>query len=138
MSGIALASASGSADADGEPRPERQRVQGRAAGAADARRASSRASDTLAVFAEVYDNVAKTPHRVEIIAAVLADDGKVVHTTSDMRKSEELQGATGGYGYTTKIPLAGMAPGRYVLRLTAKSMLGNSQPVTREVEFRVR
>jgi len=94
--------------------------------------------DTLAVFAEVYDNVPKTPHRVEIVAAVLADDGKVVHTTADMRKSEELQGATGGYGYTTKIPLADMAPGRYVLRLTAKSTLANSQPVTREVEFRVR
>ena len=62
--------------------------------------------DTLAVFAEVYDNAVKTPHRVEITATVLADDGKVVHTTSDMRKSEELQGATGGYGYTTKIPLA--------------------------------
>ena len=93
--------------------------------------------DTLAVFAEVYDNVGKTPHHVEITAAVLADDGKVVHTTSDTRKSEELQGATGGYGYTTRIPLAGFAPGRYVLRLTATSLLGKPEPVTREVEFRV-
>ena len=69
---------------------------------------------------------------------MLADDGKVVHTTSDTRKSEELQGATGGYGYTTQVPLTGMAPGRYVLRVTAKSLLGNSEPVTRELEFRVR
>ena len=85
-----------------------------------------------------YDNVARTPHRVEITASVLADDGKVVHTTSDQRKSEELQGATGGYGYTTTIPLANLAPGRYVLRLTATSLLGKPEPVTREIEFRVR
>jgi len=94
-------------------------------------------NDELAVFAEVYDNVAKTPHRVEIKAEVLADDGKVVHTTSDMRKSEELQGATGGYGYTTNIPLTNLAPGRYVLRLTATSLLGKPEPVIREIEFRV-
>jgi VWFA-related protein len=94
--------------------------------------------DTLAVFAEVYDNVGKTPHRVEITATVLSDEGKVVHTTSDERKSDELQGASGGYGYTTTIPLASFAPGRYVLRLAAKSLLGNSEAVTREVEFRVR
>ena len=61
----------------------------------------------------------------------------MVHTTSDVRKSEELQGATGGYGYTTKFPLADFAPGRYVLRLTATSLLGKPEPVTREIEFRV-
>lgn len=96
------------------------------------------AGDTLTVFAEVYDNVGKTPHRVEITASVLSDEGKVVHTTSDERKSEELQGAAGGYGYTTKIPLSAFAPGRYVLRLAAKSLLGNNDAVTREVEFRIR
>src|SRR4029077_7061716 len=92
-------------------------------------------NDTLAVFAEVYDNENKTPHRVEITAAVLADDGKVVHTTSDVRKSEELQGATGGYGYTTKFPLTAFPPGRYVLRLTATSLLGKPGPVTRGMGF---
>ena len=32
-------------------------------------------NDTLAVFAEVYDNVGKTPHRVDITTTILADDG---------------------------------------------------------------
>jgi hypothetical protein len=96
------------------------------------------ANDTLAIFAEVYDNVGAAPHRVGITASVLADDGKTVFTTSDERKSEELQGASGGYGYTTKIPLSGFAPGRYVLRIEAKSLTGNTPPVNREVEFRVR
>jgi hypothetical protein len=94
--------------------------------------------DTLSVFAEVYDNVGKTPHRVEITSEVLSDEGKVVHKTSDQRKSEELQGASGGYGYTTKVPLADLAPGRYVLRVTATSLLGKPEPVAREIEFRVR
>ena len=70
---------------------------------------------------------------------MLADDGKVVHTTSDKRKSDELQGATGGYGYTTKIPLTALAPGRYVLRLDARRRCSASRRrSSREIEFRVR
>jgi len=95
-------------------------------------------ADTLTLFTEVYDNAVSTPHRVAITASVLADDGKVVFTTSDERKSEELQGSTGGYGYRTQIPLSAIAPGRYVLRVEAKSLLGNSTPITREIEFRVK
>ena len=137
MSGIAISSGSGSRMPTASPDPSVNEFKDVLPAPPTASREFPR-GDNLAVFAEVYDNVPKTPHRVEIVAAVLADDGKVVHTTSDIRKSEELQGATGGYGYTTRIPLAGMAPGRYVLRLTATSTLGNSQPVMREVEFRVK
>lgn len=95
-------------------------------------------ADTLTLFTEVYDNAVSTPHRVAITASVLADDGKVVFTTSDERKSDELQGSTGGYGYKTQVPLSGIAPGRYVLRVEAKSLVGNSTPIKREVEFRVK
>ena len=136
MSGIALASASGSRIPTASP-PGVNEFKDVLPAPPSASREFPR-EDTLAVFAEVYDNVGKIPHRVEITAAVLADDGKVVFTTSDQRRSEELQGATGGYGYTTKIPLTGVAPGRYVLRLTAQSLLGKPEPVTREIEFRVR
>jgi VWFA-related protein len=137
MSGIALASTSGSRIPTASPDPNVNEFKDVLPAAPTASRDFPR-DDTLFVFAEVYDNVPRTPHRVEIAAAVLADDGKVVHTTSDMRKSEELQGATGGYGYTTKIPLSAFAPGRYVLRLTATSLLGKPEPVVREIEFRVR
>jgi hypothetical protein len=137
MSGIALASASGSRIPTASPDPSVNEFKDVLPAPPSASREFPR-QDTLAVFAEVYDNVGKTPHRVEITASVLADEGKVVHTTSDTRKSEELQGATGGYGYTTTIPLANLAPGRYVLRLTATSLLGKPEPVTREIEFRVR
>jgi VWFA-related protein len=136
MSGIALASVSGSRIPTTSPDPSVNEFKDVLPAPPSASREFPR-QDTLAVFAEVYDNVGKTPHRVEITAAVLSDEGKVVHTTSDTRKSEELQGAAGGYGYTTKIALANFAPGRYVLRLTATSLLGKPEPVTREIEFRV-
>jgi VWFA-related protein len=137
MSGIALASAGGSRIPTASPDPKVNEFKDVLPAPPSASRDFVR-QDTLAVFAEVYDNVSATPHRVEIAATVLTDEGKVVHTTSDQRKSEELQGATGGYGYTTRIPLASFAPGRYVLRLTATSLLGKPEPVTREIEFRVR
>jgi VWFA-related protein len=95
-------------------------------------------ADTLAIFSEVYDNLGKTPHRVLITASVLTDEGKTAFTTSDERRSEELQGASGGYGYAVKIPLTGLAPGRYVLRVDAKATTGKEPAVRREVEFRVK
>ena len=94
--------------------------------------------DTLAIFSEVYDNLGKAPHRVLMTATVLTDEGKTAFTTSDERRSEELQGASGGYGYAVQIPLAGIAPGRYVLRVDAKATTGNEPAVRREVEFRVK
>jgi VWFA-related protein len=94
--------------------------------------------DTLSVFAEVYDNQASTPHRVSIASTVLADDGRAMFTASDERSSADLQGSKGGYGYQQQIPLAQFPPGRYVLRIEAKSLLAKGQAATREVEFRVR
>ena len=95
-------------------------------------------NDTLAIFAEVYDNIGKAPHRVEITTTILADDGHEVKKFEDERKSDELRGPGGGYGYTTQFPLTGIAPGRYVLRVAARSTLGKGDPVSRDVEFRVR
>ena len=95
-------------------------------------------NDTLAVFAEIYDNVGKTPHRVELTTTILADDGHEVKKTSDERKSDELHGPGGGYGYATQIPLTGLTPGRYVLRIAARHTLGTGDPVSRDVEFRVK
>jgi VWFA-related protein len=97
--------------------------------------------DTLAVFAEIYDNLGgATAHRVVINTTVLSDEGKTVFSTSDERRSDELKDSTkgGGYGHTAKIPLSGLAPGRYVLHLDARPTLGNSAPIARDVEFTVR
>jgi hypothetical protein len=94
--------------------------------------------DTLALFAEVYDNQIKVAHRVAIKTSVIADDGKVVHTAEDERKSQELQGGKGGYGYSTTIDTKNLAPGRYVLRVEATTLLTDGGKAMRELEFRVR
>ena len=137
MSGIAIASAFASRLPTANPDPSVNEFKDVLPSAPTALREFPR-GDQLSIFAEVYDNAAKAPHRVEIKTEVLADDGKVVLTKTDERKSEELQGASGGYGHTTTIPLSAFAPGRYVLRITATSFLANTQPVSRDVEFRVR
>jgi VWFA-related protein len=95
-------------------------------------------NDSLALFTEVYDNQTKAPHRVAIKTTVIADDGNVVHTSEDERKSEELQGARGGYGYATTIDTKNMSPGRYVLRIEATTLLTDGAKAMRELEFRIR
>jgi VWFA-related protein len=94
-------------------------------------------NDELALFAEVYDNSGKAPHKVDIITSILADEGKVVFKTEDQRDSSELQGASGGYGYSTRVPLSDLPPGLYVLNVEARSRLGNDVSATRQIQFRV-
>ncbi len=96
------------------------------------------AGDTISVYVEVYDNRAGTPHRVEIKTSVTSDDGKAVFSAADQRRTEEIQAKSGGFGHTTKIPLAGYRPGRYVLRVEARTSVSGGAAVSRDVEFRVR
>jgi VWFA-related protein len=94
-------------------------------------------NDELALFAEIYDNSGKTPHKVDIVTSVLTDEGKVVFKTEDERDSSELGGGKGGYGYSTRVPLSEIPPGLYVLSVDAKSRLGNDTAATRQVMFRI-
>ena len=94
--------------------------------------------DEIATFAEVYDNQTRAAHRVEIKTSVIADDGKVVFNAAEERRSEEIGPAGGGYGHTAKIPLKALAPGRYVLRVEARTLLSGGGTAMRELEFRVR
>ena len=57
--------------------------------------------------------------------------------TDEERDSTELGGKRGGYGYTTRVPLKDLAPGHYVLKVEARSRLGDTPPVAREVQFTV-
>jgi hypothetical protein len=94
--------------------------------------------DQLTLAVDVYDNKAATPHRVEIRTSVTADDGTVVFSSKDERRSEELKGVNGTFGHVTTVPLKGVAPGRYVLRVEAQSFLSNGATAAREIEFTVR
>jgi VWFA-related protein len=96
-----------------------------------------RSTEELALVAEVYDNEGKTPHTVDITTALLADDGREVYKHADERVSSELGGTSGGYGHTARVPLTGLPPGLYVLRVEAKSRLGKGPAVTRDVQIRI-
>jgi hypothetical protein len=134
MSGITLAAASAIRIPTANPDPALKDVL---PGPPTAVREFGR-NDTLALFAEIYDNQTSAVHRVSIGAKVLADDGRVVFTGEDERSSSDLQGKKGGYGYMLNIPLTQFAPGRYVLRLEARTLLANGGTAARELEFRVR
>ena len=95
-------------------------------------------NDTLGLFVEVYDTQVKAPHRVAIKTTILDEAGKALVSMSDERRSEELQGGKGGYGYHTNLELKDLPPGRYVLRVDAETLLKDGGTASRELEFTVR
>ena len=94
-------------------------------------------NDELSLFAEIYDNGASTPHKVDITTTVTSDDGKVVFKTDEERSSSDLQGKKGGYGYTARIPIRDLGPGVFVVKVEAKSRLGRDITASQEVQFTV-
>ncbi len=93
--------------------------------------------DELAIFTEVYDNSGAQPHKVEISASLKAEGGQSVFDTREERDSSELKGSSGGYGFSARIPLRDVAAGSYVLRVEAKSRLGDQPTTARETVIRV-
>ena len=92
--------------------------------------------DEVALFTEIYDNV-KQPHKTEIIATVKAEGGQSVFETREEHDSSELAGSAGGYGFQARIPLKGLAPGLYVLRVEATARVNDRPTVSQETVFRV-
>ena len=93
--------------------------------------------DELAIFTEVYDTNVAQPHKVEIRMSVKAEGGTTVFDTREEHDSAELKGSAGGYGFTSRFPLARFQPGLYVLRVEAQSRIGDMPLVAREIVFRV-
>jgi VWFA-related protein len=94
-------------------------------------------NDEIALFTEVYDNEGDVSHKVDISTTLTADDGRVVYKVDEERSSSEIAGKRGGYGYSVRVPLSGIAPGSYVLAVTAASRLGRSTAATRLVPIKI-
>jgi VWFA-related protein len=92
-------------------------------------------NDQVAIFAEVYDNSGNIAHKVDIASTITTDEGKVVFKADETRDSSELGGQRGGYGYTAQIPLKDVAPGPYVLTVTARSRVSPNPTVERQVRI---
>jgi VWFA-related protein len=133
MSGLVLTSGAGSAFPTVKPD---EQLKAMMPGPPIALRAFPQ-NDEIALFTEVYDNAGATPHKVDIMTTVTTDDGKVLFKTEEVRDSTDLGGKSGGYGYATRVPLKELAPGSYVLKVEARSRLGKTPPVARELQFTV-
>jgi hypothetical protein len=93
--------------------------------------------DVVTVAADIYDTRVGTPHRVEIRTTVTSDSGQTVFSSRDERRTDELKGASMTFGHLATVPLKGLAPGRYVLRVEAQALLSNGSTTAREIEFTV-
>ena len=96
------------------------------------------ATDTITALAEVYDNQRGQSHTIHIATSVAAEDGRVLLREETSRPAAELKGARGAFGHTIQIPLRDLGAGGYVLKIEARSSLGTTAVVSREVPFRVR
>ncbi len=94
-------------------------------------------NDEIALFAEVYDNQAAAPHKVDIVTTVTSDEGRQYFKAEEERDSTELGGQNGGYGYAARVPLTDLPPGPYVLTVEAQSRLGAGVTARRQTEFTV-
>jgi hypothetical protein len=81
-----------------------------------ARRRFSR-DDTVTAFAEVYADARTATEAVTVTATLTTADGARAMTTPAARVTDE----PGRSGYITRLPLADLAPGDYVLTLEARA-----------------
>jgi hypothetical protein len=135
MSGIAITSASA-----GQTRTARAKdpLRDFLPGPPSAAREFPR-GDELALFAEVYENAPRAAeHKLDITTTVRADDGRVVLQNQEERSSSELKGGRGGYGFTTRLPLAGFAPGTYVIHVEARSRTEPDKAIGRDIQIEIR
>jgi hypothetical protein len=136
MSGISLTSGIGASTPTVRPRdPLKDVLPGPPIAAREFDRV-----DVMALFVEFYENAPGAPtHVIEISASLRGADGSVVFQDREERSSADLQGGSGGYGYSLQIPLRDVPPGVYVLRVEGRSRVEGAAPALgRDLLVRVR
>jgi VWFA-related protein len=135
MSGVALTS---TASGQALTQPLNDPLRDLLPGPVTARRDFDR-GDRLALYTEIYEGrLRQQAHTVDITAALLADDGRVIRQVEEQRSSTELQGNAGGYGFRAELPLADLAPGLYVVRVDARANIGDRPVARKDIAIRVK
>ncbi|MGH9346758.1 MAG: VWA domain-containing protein [Vicinamibacterales bacterium] len=94
-------------------------------------------TDTLAALFALYHDAKEPVGTVDVAITVAADDGQV-RFSSDLQITEDnLRKAPHGYGSIVQVPLAGLVPGEYVLRVQARSRTADGLIVVRNLPFQV-
>jgi len=91
--------------------------------------------EDLALLVEVYDKQAAA-HTTDIVTTLRTDEGREIVRQEEQRTETEFAAGKGAIRHTARVPLAGAAPGLYVLRVEARSRL-QKEPVGREIQFRI-
>jgi VWFA-related protein len=94
-------------------------------------------ADTIALFAEIYENGRSQEHKIDLRVELRDNGGKSVRSAAEERSSSEIRGS-GGYGFSAEMPLDGLTPGLYVLHVEAQSRAGDRPTVSRDIQVRVR
>ena len=97
-------------------------------------------NDTLAVYAEIYDNDLTTPHMVRVATTVRTAEGREVFSARAEHASGELKGEgirSGGFAHRVTVPASELGVGRFVLRVEAVRSTDQLK-VVRDVPFEIR
>ena len=101
-----------------------------------ARRSFSQ-GDQLTVFGEVYDNARTDAAREASMTATLRNaTGAVVRTTTS-RVSPAQDARSAVFRFISRVPLADIAPGRYVIRVDAGGDFGDRPSAARDIQILV-
>jgi VWFA-related protein len=93
--------------------------------------------DKLTLFAEAYEN-RKKPHTVTLNIELHDEAGKVLDSHVMERTSADKPKQASVYTFSPNLDLEGVPPGRYVIRVVARSTLDRNKSVSRDVPFSVR
>jgi len=122
LSGLVVTSVSTSAGATLAPK---YTLKGLLPRPATARREFD-ADDTIGIFGEVYDNVSP-PSSIDVLLDMRTPDGRLVRTEAVHTNQFLIQ-----------VPLAGLAPGDYVLHVDARTTSAPPRNAVRDLAIRVR
>ncbi|RPI54904.1 MAG: VWA domain-containing protein [Acidobacteria bacterium] len=117
MSGVLVSSA----EAQAVLTPQRDAVAEKLLGAPATTQRQFNQTDTLTWLTEIYDNgSARQPRRFDVAARLISEDGRDAFVSRDVLTNGEGSSRWTSFGYTGRIPLKEIAPGRYLLRIEAR------------------
>jgi VWFA-related protein len=93
--------------------------------------------DTLTLFTEAYEN-RKKPHTITLTMELRDEAGGVLGSHVIERKSVDKPREASVHAFAPNLSLEEIPPGRYAVRLEARSSLDRRKSVTREIAFSVR
>ncbi len=117
MSGVLVSSA----EAQAVFTPQRDPVTEKLLGAPATTLREFNQTDTLTWLSEIYDNAPpRQVRRIDVAARLIAEDGREAFVTRDLVTNGENGARWTAFGYTGRIPLKDISPGRYLLRVEAR------------------